>query len=173
LPLIDEHPDVLDRWGGVLTATLAAAPAAALLVWVQVRRRGLRPPLLEVITLLGTLPWLWMVLTPRGSGRALDLVPFADLAGQLGAVSVVEQIGGNLLVFAALGAAAPMRWALGWRVVALAAVGSVAIEIAQYMLAIGRVSSIDDVLLNVVGAALAAALSRHWWRAGWIDAGHR
>jgi phytoene/squalene synthetase len=42
-----------------------------------------------------------------------------------------------------------MRWAIGW-----------------------RVSSIDDVL-DVVGAALAAAASRHWWRAGWSDAGHR
>jgi glycopeptide antibiotics resistance protein len=164
---------VLDRWGGVVAATLAAVPVAALLVWVQARRRGLRAPLLEVIIVLGTLPWLWMVLTPRGSGRALDLVPFADLAGQLGAASAVEQIGGNLLVFAALGAAAPMRWAIGWRVVALAAAGSVAIEIAQYFLAIGRVSSVDDVLLNVVGAALAAAASRRWWRAGCSDAGHR
>ena len=164
---------MLDRWGAVIAVTLAAVPVAALLVWTRSARRGWRNPTLEAVLVLGTLPWLWMVLTPRGSGRALDLVPFADLAGQLSAASAVEQIGGNLLVFAALGAAAPMRWGLGWRVVALAAAGSVAIEIVQYVLAIGRVSSIDDVLLNVVGAALAAAATRLWWRAGWSDAGHR
>jgi len=164
---------VLDRWGGVLAVVLAAVPVAALLVWLQARRRGLRAPLLEAIIVLGTLPWLWMVLTPRGTGRVLDLVPFADLAGQLGAASAVEQIGGNLLVFAALGAAAPMRWPIGWQVVAIAAAGSVAIEIVQYVLAIGRVSSIDDVLLNVAGAALAGAASRHWWRDDGGRAGHR
>jgi glycopeptide antibiotics resistance protein len=164
---------VIDRWGGVIAVALAAVPVAALLVGLQVRRRGLRAPLLEATIVLGTLPWLWMVLTPRGTGRALDLVPFADLAGQLGAASAVEQIGGNLLVFAALGAAAPMRWAIGWRVVAVAAAGSVAIELVQYVLAIGRVSSTDDVLLNAAGAALAAAASRRWWRAGWSGAGHR
>ena len=164
---------MLDRWGAVLAVTLIAVPAAALPVWLQRSRRGLGAPLLEAVLVLGTLPWLLMVLTPRGASRALDLVPFADLAGHLGTASAVEQIGGNLLVFAALGAAAPMRWPIGWRVVALAAAGSVAIEIAQFVLAIGRVSSVDDVLLNVVGAALAAAASRRWWRAGWRDVGRR
>ncbi|MGI5126977.1 VanZ family protein [Pseudonocardia sp. CA-107938] len=171
--MIDTTSAVLDRWGGVLLTTAVATPVAALVVWAQAARRGWRNPALEAVLVLGTLPWLWMVLTPRGTGRALDLVPFADLAGQLGAASAVEQIGGNLLVFAALGAAAPLRWPLGWRVVAIAAAGSVAIEVAQYVLAIGRVSSADDVLLNVAGAALAAAASRHWWRAGWARAGHR
>ncbi len=42
---------------------------------------------------------------------------------------------------------------------------SVLVEVAQYVLRLGRVSSVDDVLLNTAGAGLAALASRHWWRA--------
>jgi glycopeptide antibiotics resistance protein len=37
---------------------------------------------------------------------------------------------------------------------------SVAIETAQWLLPIGRVASIDDVILNTISAALAACASR-------------
>ena len=50
------------------------------------------------------------------------------------------------------------------RVLALAAGCSVLIETAQYVLQLDRVSSVDDVLLNATGAALAALASRPWWR---------
>jgi glycopeptide antibiotics resistance protein len=76
---------------------------------------------------------------------------------------------GNLLVFAALGFFAPMRIAAPAavpRVLALAAGCSVLIETAQYVLQLDRVSSVDDVLLNAAGAALAALASRSWWRTG-------
>jgi glycopeptide antibiotics resistance protein len=41
--------------------------------------------------------------------------------------------------------------------------GTALIETAQYALALGRVSSVDDVLLNALGAGLAAVGSRRWW----------
>ena len=78
------------------------------------------------------------------------------------------QIVGNLLIFAALGFLVPVRFAMLAslpRVLAVAAAGSVLIETAQYLLPLDRVASIDDVLLNTVGAGLAALGSRRWWRA--------
>lgn len=38
------------------------------------------------------------------------------------------------------------------------------VEVAQYVLRLDRVSSVDDVLLNATGAWLAALASRRWWR---------
>ncbi|MCF4123280.1 VanZ family protein [Antribacter sp. KLBMP9083] len=38
------------------------------------------------------------------------------------------------------------------------------VEVLQYALDLGRVSSVDDVLLNTAGALLAAACSYRWWR---------
>jgi glycopeptide antibiotics resistance protein len=76
-------------------------------------------------------------------------------------------IAGNLLVFAALGFFAPMRFvalASVPRILALGAGCSVLVESAQYLLRLDRVSSVDDVLVNAAGAALAGLASRRWWR---------
>ncbi len=115
---------------------------------------------------VGTAPWLWMILTPNGSGRSVNLVPLRDLAEQCGGGRVLEQFGGNLLVFAALGFLLPVRWSRftrSYRVLMVGAGASIAAETAQFALAIGRHSSVDDVLLNAIGAYLAAQLSRPWW----------
>jgi glycopeptide antibiotics resistance protein len=113
-----------------------------------------------------------MVLLPGehpGTTGQVSLVPlrdlFAILADEQGRTG---QIVGNLLVFAALGFFGPVRFAALAsvpRVLALGAGCSVAVEVAQYVLRLDRVSSVDDVLLNAAGAALAALLSHHWWRA--------
>jgi hypothetical protein len=170
----------VDSYAGVIAVTALALPLLALLVWglAAWRRRGGVPARVawwrsaaEVGAVAGTLPWLWMVLTPKPATRGTHLIPLRDLAVQIAGDpgTAVAQIGGNLLVFAALGFFGPVRWA-GLaslpRLLALAAAGSVAVEIAQYALDLGRVSSVDDVLVNALGAALAGALSRRWWRAG-------
>ncbi|MYS87687.1 VanZ family protein [Embleya scabrispora] len=151
---------VWSRWGAVLLACAIAAPLVLLL--------ALRRPRVAVVAgmVLGTLPWVWMVLTPVGSGHALSLLPLRDLAAVLRGdpVTAVIQVGGNLAVFAALGFLLPFhapRFAGrsgARRIAGLAASASAAIEIAQWLLAIGRVSSVDDVLLNASGAVLAAGL---------------
>jgi len=119
----------------------------------------------EVFLVVGTLPWLWMILTPDPGGtRRVRLVPLLDLAS-LRPGEVLVQVVGNLLVFAALGALLPVRWPAGTGTVALVAAGaSVAVELLQYALDLGRVSSVDDVLLNTLGAVLAAQASRPAWR---------
>ena len=179
---------VIDGWygwfgtvPGVLRITVIALPLAALAVWVLARRRRFagtaqawRMSLAEVGIVYGTLPWVWMTMLPGGQagevpGR-VSLVPLRDLLTILagGPLTLMVQIVGNLLVFAALGFFAPLRFAalasVG-RVVALAASCSVLVELAQYVLRLDRVSSVDDVLLNAAGAALAALASRRWWRA--------
>jgi glycopeptide antibiotics resistance protein len=122
--------------------------------------------LAEVGMVYGTVPLVWLTMMP-GAGVGIvpgrvSLVPLQDLAtmGPIG-------IGGNLLIFAALGFFAPVRFAALAsvpRVLALGAGCSVLVETAQYVFQLDRVSSVDDVLINATGAVLAGLASRHWWR---------
>jgi VanZ like protein len=180
-PLLMSAPRCLaGRWhgcfdteNGVLLMMLAGLPLVLLVVWALARRRraaagtsAWRRSLAEVGMVYGTVPFLWMTLMP-GPGAGIvpgrvSLVPLRDLA-TMGPVG----IGGNLLVFAALGFFAPMRFAALAsvpRMLALGAGCSVLVETAQYVFRLDRVSSVDDVLVNAAGAALAALASRHWWR---------
>ncbi|WP_285683397.1 VanZ family protein [Actinoplanes sp. NBRC 103695] len=179
-PLLMAGPACLDGlWDGCLSTdngvvlmTLAGVPLALLLAgalaWLRRTRGGSawRFSLAEVGMIYGTLPFVWLTVMPGpGAGVVpgrVSLIPLRDLItmGPLG-------IGGNLLVLAALGFFAPMRFAALAsvpRILALGAVCSVLIETAQYVFQLDRVSSVDDVLVNATGAALAALLSRRWWR---------
>jgi hypothetical protein len=163
----------LDSENGVLLVTLAALPLAALVALALAlgrRAAGVtsawRTSLAEVGIVHGTVPFLWITMMP-GAGAGIvpgrvSLVPLRDLA-TMGLLGIV----GNLLVFAALGFFAPMRFAALAsvpRILALGAGCSVLVEIAQYVLRLDRVSSVDDVLVNAAGAGLAALASRLWWR---------
>jgi hypothetical protein len=162
-----------DTENGVVLMMLVGLPLAVLVVWaLAYRRRAVGVPsawrvsLAEVGMVYGTVPFVWMTMMPGpGAGIVpgrMSLVPLRDLVtmGPLG-------IGGNLLVFAALGFFAPMRFvALASlpRILALGAGCSVLVETAQYVLRLDRVSSVDDVLVNAAGAVLAGLASRRWWR---------
>jgi hypothetical protein len=163
-----------DTENGVVLMMLVGLPVAALAVWALVRLRraaggtaeAWRLSLAEVGIVYGTVPFVWLTMMP-GPGAGLvpgrvSLVPLRDLVtmGPIG-------IGGNLLVFAALGFFGPMRFAALAsvpRILALGAGCSALIEIAQYLLRLDRVSSVDDVLVNAAGAVLAGLASRPWWR---------
>lgn len=180
-PLLMAAPTCLaGRWNGcgdtvngVALMTLVALPPAVLVVGVLARRRlaagaagAWRLSTAEVGLVLGTVPLVWMTLVP-GSGAGVvpgrvSLVPLQDLV-TMGTIGIV----GNLLLFAALGFFAPVRFAALAsvpRVLALAAACSLLVETAQYVLQLDRVSSVDDVLLNALGAVPAACASRRWWR---------
>ncbi|MET8788145.1 VanZ family protein [Streptomyces sp. NPDC004589] len=164
-----------DTFNGVVLMTLVALPLAALVVWALARVRraagvpsawAWRTSLAEVGMVHGTVPLVWLTMMPgAGPGvapRRVSLVPLRDLV-TMGPLGIV----GNLLVFAALGFFAPMRFAALAsvpRVLALGAGCSVLVETAQYVLWLDRVSSVDDVLVNATGALLAALASRRWWR---------
>jgi hypothetical protein len=176
------------RWVGTFTGvvlvTVAVLPLAALAVWALARRRiatgtpparAWRMSLAEVGIVYGTVPWVWMIMLPGDRAGAVpgrvSLVPLRDLLDIVDGepLTVTRQVVGNLLVFAALGFLAPMRFAAlasVARVLVLAAGCSVLVEGAQYVMRLDRVSSVDDVLLNTAGAGLAALASRRWWRTG-------
>ncbi|SCF21978.1 VanZ family protein [Micromonospora mirobrigensis] len=180
-PLLMSAPACLaGRWhgcgdteNGVLLMMLVGLPAAAVVAWALARHRratgapsAWRASLAEVGMIYGTAPMVWLTLMPGpGAGTApgrTSLVPLRDLAtmGPLG-------VAGNLLIFAALGCFAPIRFAALAslpRILALGAGCSVAVETLQYVLRLDRVSSVDDVLVNAAGAALFGLASRRWWR---------
>ncbi|MFD8075441.1 VanZ family protein [Streptomyces sp. NPDC059718] len=162
-----------DTFNGVVLMTLVALPLALLVVWVLAHGRraaggtsAWRMSLAEVGMVHGTVPFLWLTMMPGGGAGVVparvSLVPLRDLV-TMGPLGIV----GNLLVFAALGFFAPMRFAALAsvpRILALGAGCSVLVETAQYVLRLDRVSSVDDVLVNAAGAVLAALASRRWWR---------
>jgi hypothetical protein len=166
---------LIGPYGDVVLLALAGLPLAALVVWMLARRRCLigagrarawRLSLAEVGIVYGTVPFLWLTMLPRPrvalDSGGVSLVPLRDLVTMPPA-----QVVGNLLGLAALGFFGPVRLtglASLWRVLAAAASCSVLIETAQYVLPLGRVTSVDDVLLNTAGAGLAALVSLPWWR---------
>jgi glycopeptide antibiotics resistance protein len=159
---------------GVALITVAVLPLAALTVGVLARHRRVtgttpawRMSLAEVGIVYGTVPWVWMTMLPGSRAGAVpgrvSLIPLRDLL-----TMSTGQVVGNVLVFAALGFLAPLRFAALAslpRILAFAAGCSVLVETAQYVLRLDRVSSVDDVLINTAGAGLAALASRRWWRA--------
>ncbi len=159
-------------YGVILVATGLAVPVTALVVWWRCRRgrRRWRDTAAEAAIVIGTLPWLAMTMTPDPAATSrINLVPLHDLADLATATAgtIVVQLIGNLLVFAALGFFLPIRFAAFaslTRILAVATAGSVLIETIQYVGQLGRVSSVDDVLVNALGAVLAALLSSPWWR---------
>lgn len=160
---------------GFVLGTTALVPLAILSVVLLTRWRtsaGSMPgrafgrSLAEVGLVYGTVPWVVLTLLPGAdvgaSSGGVSLVPLRDLP-----TMSTLQVVGNLLVLAALGLFGPLRFpvlASLPRVTVLAAICSTAIEVAQYLFRLDRVSSVDDILLNTTGATIAAVLSWPWWR---------
>ncbi|GGO32542.1 VanZ family protein [Micromonospora parathelypteridis] len=179
--MVDGWHGWVGTFTGVVLITVAVLPFAVLAAWALARRRRVtgttlawRKSLAEVGIVYGTVPWVWMIMLPGDQAGAVpgrvSLVPLRDLFTILAdgePLRATVQVVGNLLVFAALGFLAPLRFAALAsvpRILMLAAGCSVLVEAAQYVLRLDRVSSVDDVLLNAVGAGLAALASRRWWR---------
>ncbi|MEW9549937.1 VanZ family protein [Nonomuraea sp. NPDC050783] len=164
-----------ELWGNVIIAgtfSLFLAPLAIMILSGRRARAGrtapLRTAIADVGIVVGTAPWIGMILTPSDGPGGVSLIPFADLADLASAPwqAVFVQVGGNLLVFASLGALLPVRtpaMASLARVAAVAAAFSVLVEMLQLMLRLGRFSSVDDVILNTAGAMIFAAVTRRWW----------
>jgi glycopeptide antibiotics resistance protein len=91
--------------------------------------------------------------------RQLELVPLTGIGGYLRSdvsLTVLLQIGGNLVLLLPLGVLIPLVVGRdpGWRMVLLLGIAtSAAIEAVQWWFALG-VASVDDVALNVTGVAL-------------------
>jgi len=160
-------------WLYVWAWTLALLPVALLAVVALTRLRPSRSWVLsatEAGMVYLTLPWVWMILTPvkvPADTVMTHWVPFDDLKILFGTDQFWVQFGGNLGVFFALGALAPLRTAAlarPWRLLALGAVCSLIVEVLQRLFVSGRVFSVDDVLLNAVGCLLGGIVTYRWWR---------
>jgi glycopeptide antibiotics resistance protein len=113
--------------------------------------RRLDAAIVLVLTAIGLLT-LW---PQPADEKHRELVPFTDIARSIGHPARLAAVVGNVLVFAVLG------WLLARRrlpAVALACALSVSIEIAQLWIP-GRTTSVDDVLLNTLGAWLGLRVS--------------
>jgi glycopeptide antibiotics resistance protein len=102
--------------------------------------------------------------SPTGWERGLQLRPLSSirqaLTSSVDASVPIRIVGLNILLFVPLGLLLASRLR-SWRLAVVAcACTSVAIEVLQAVLPLGRITNIDDVILNTTGAALGATL---WW----------
>jgi VanZ family protein len=166
---------VWHHWHRVWIYVALLLPLAVLAVIVL---RALRPSrswrrsVAEVGMVFGTLPWVWMILTPMElppHAITVYLVPFLDIWESLRKGKVLfllVQVGGNLMVLLALGIFAPIRFAAMASLARLGLLGlafSLIVELVQHAFVSGRVFSVDDVLLNAAGCVLGGWFSRPWW----------
>ena len=110
----------------------------------------------------------WLDAHNHWRTRGISLIPLTEISDAV-ANSVtwhvpVEQIGGNLILFMPLGVGLVMLAdgrRLGWRAGFRAgAVVGFAIEAAQWLLDVGRVSSVDDVILACLGSGIGLLIGR-------------
>lgn len=169
---------LLRAFWGIIPITAIAVPYA-LLCWplLTVRRRRRDVSLgyasatsaVDITAVTTGSLVLCLVTMPVGTSHAstLDLVPGADLSAAFSDDGSLWQVIGNVLLLSPLGALLPLRLrrlrSLA-RVAATAFTASVLVEALQFLIHTGRVTSTDDVLLNTLGAALGAALTRRSWR---------
>ena len=98
--------------------------------------------------------------------RNFNLIPFAEIAAYMvrGGENAVINLGGNILMFVPLGFFVPMRWEnlrpFGKAMASCAAM-ILAVELVQLFSLLGR-GDIDDLILNMLGAALGWVLCRMW-----------
>src|SRR3954468_12250103 len=160
------------RWLPVAVTAVAlvlAGPVSTRHLAAHYRQRGIlvglavRRALATTVMVVWTVPWLILVLTPLNAPREVRPAPLRDVVEILAdrPLTAFFQIVGNLLVFAAVGFGLGMGWQVRFAYGVAAATGmSIAVEALQYVLALGRVSSVDDVLLNATGAGIAVLAAR-------------
>jgi glycopeptide antibiotics resistance protein len=101
-----------------------------------------------------------VTLSPRGGRTLVELMPLTDLSEAVGErdLTLLLKSFANVLLFMPLGAALGL-YDVSLRSALLASVAlSGAIEVAQFVVVPGRTSSVDDVVLNTLGAILGYLL---------------
>ena len=134
-------------------------------VRVEPRRAPTGLAAATLVFYLGVLAFVTLTPTSEGVERAANWVPFSDIyrvvtRAPTSAYEDLTQLVGNIVLFVPFGWLLPALWA-GMRsmrsVVAVGAAFSLLIELAQQFIP-GRWTSIDDVVLNTVGAAIGALM---------------
>jgi glycopeptide antibiotics resistance protein len=135
VPALNENPS---REGGRVLLVVLFAVYLVLLAWIV----------------------LWKLEVPYVGGGALRQIKFVPFASSAGAgASAPSEVVGNVVLFVPFGLyvgllAPSWPW---WKAVGAAAGASLFLELAQYVLAVGR-SDITDVIVNTAGGAVGIGL---------------
>ena len=166
-------------FGSLLPLLVVAALVSGTLAVVLLHRsRSARGPatvsrsVLDVAILLSALAALYLtILVPIPLGdrpsRTLEWWPTESVAlfSQPTLLGWSQALA-NIVLLAPLGALAPLRFERlrPFRRLATAALlTSLGIEVAQLVLPLGRVSSVDDLLMNTMGGMAGAIVTWWWW----------
>ncbi|MBB3663024.1 glycopeptide antibiotics resistance protein [Prauserella sediminis] len=148
--------------------TMLIPASAAWLMLVSRRRRRL--PVRQAVTTASldtviclVIGWiLLLVAMPTAGESRVHLIPGTDLLPVTADDEAAWQFAANLGLLLPPAMLLPLRWAW-WRSIrratAWAFAASCGIELLQYVAAIGRVASVDDVLVNTVGAMVGATVA--------------
>lgn len=128
--------------------------------------QAVRTSALEGLTGVFLTPIAYIALLPGWGGTTIvNLTPLKGLISGSTAGILFIQILVHLVPYIPLGAVISLRWprlATVPRILGIGLVlGSLA-EIYQYLFLVGRVVSVDDVLLAMIGAGGGALLAYHW-----------
>jgi hypothetical protein len=173
--------------GAIQWFMLLAIPVTAATILLRRRRYGALPARerrrslsLDVLLALSVLGITTVSLLPiadyhTGLAWGLQLRPFASIERELAsAVSpsvAVRIVGFNVLLFVPLGVALRLRTRRWAAILAVVFATSVAVEVLQGVLPLGRTPNVDDIILNTFGGILGAvgarvALQARWRRSG-------
>lgn len=163
-------PDLIRFLGGPLGLTALVLSVVVLVVGLVVALRGPRtrqrlvPLAARTGIVLGTLVVTVLLFTPVTrtlADRAIDLDVRSALESALYSRTMFWQLVGNLLLFTWLALLLPIAFRrINGAVAVLICLGaSVAVEVLQYVLGVGRVSAASDVVLNVTGAVIVATIA--------------
>ncbi len=150
-----------------LALTLAAALALVVGMAGRRGRGGLasRPVWANIALLASVAGIVALTLNPSGEDNDIQLIPLRDFVDALTSPvneTVLLAAVANVLLFMPFGAALNMR-GLSLKKTALVGFALTAcVEGAQLLFVSGRTTSVDDLLLNTLGAVLGHALLQSW-----------
>ncbi|MEX3505573.1 VanZ family protein [Corynebacterium sp. LK2510] len=93
------------------------------------------------------------------SRRGLSLRPFAELIDATSVFAPAFGYGGNIAFFVPVGVLAYVVFGRAGRAIAFGALLSLAMELGQYIFALG-LTDIDDLIMNTLGAALGVGVAK-------------
>lgn len=152
-----------------LALTFAAALALAVAVAGRgqhrksLRKFASRHRWVDIALLASVAGILALTLNPKDERNEIQLIPFRDILGALGTPvneTLLLAAAANILLFIPFGAALNMRGLSLGRTILVALALTLCVEGAQLLFVSGRTTSVDDVVLNTLGAPLGYLLWR-------------
>ena len=153
---------VLFVLGGIAIAVAVTGPRRPAL---RVNPR-LLPARLDVALFASVVAIIAVTLVPIHGGIDLQLTPLEEIIAAFTPPlerSDLLEVAGNVFLFAPLGAVLFLRGLPLAETAFAGVVFSIGIEVAQ-MLVPGRTTSVDDVLLNALGAVFGYSLATLWFQ---------